>query len=355
MNLNRLAHHAGEWLRGTGADSDIVISCRMRLARNIPDMPFVGRCTDEQKRELARTLSRHVLDAGIGDGALYVPLSELGGVDRTLLVERHLISTEHAEADGARGVAFNIGESIAVMINEEDHLRIQVFSSGFQPEHAWAAVDGLDDRIGERVSYAFSEQLGYLTACPTNVGTGMRASVMLHLPALGMTKQIEQVVHAVQKMGLAVRGLYGEGTQALGGLYQVSNQVTLGKSEVEIVDSIASTVPTIVQMERSARRALLDQHREQIEDKVWRSLGVLQSARLVSSNETLEHLSQLRLGVNVGLVQSPDLGTINQLFILTLPAHLQKLEGRELEPRQRDRVRATLIRQTLEGRGPTAS
>jgi protein arginine kinase len=355
MDLSRLAHHAGEWLRGTGADSDIVISCRVRLARNVPDTPFVGRCTPEQKNELAEMLSRSVLAADIGDSPLYLPLGELGGVDRTLLVERHLISTEHAEAEGARGVVFNTHESTAVMINEEDHLRIQVFCAGFQPEQVWARVDALDDRIGERIDYAYSEQLGYLTACPTNVGTGLRASVMLHLPALGMTRQIEQVVHAVQKMGLAVRGLYGEGTQALGGLYQVSNQVTLGKSETEIIDSIASTIPTIVRMERDARRALLDQHREQIEDKVWRSLGVLQSARLVSSTETLEHLSQLRLGVNVGLVKSPDLGTINQLFILTLPAHLQKLEGRELEPRQRDRVRASLIRQTLEGGGTMTS
>jgi len=233
------------------------------------------------------------------------------------------------------------------MINEEDHLRAQAFRSGFHIEETWATIDALDDRIGERIPYAFSEQLGYLTACPTNVGTGMRASVMLHLPALGITTQIEQVVHAVQKMGLAVRGLYGEGTQALGNLYQVSNQMTLGKSEQEIIENIASTVPTIVTMERKAREALMEQSREQLEDKVWRSLGLLRSARSISSNETIDHLSHLRLGVNVGLIDRVDMGTINQLFILTLPAHLQKMEGRVLEPRQRDIVRANFIRETL--------
>ena len=347
MDLNTLARHAGEWLRGTGADADIVMSCRIRLARNVPDVPFVARCTPEQKAELAAMLSERVLDADIGEGAQYMSLEGVDQIDRLFLVERHLISTEHAEADGARGVAFDVRETMSVMVNEEDHLRIQAFRSGFHPEETWAAIDALDDRIGERVQYAFSEQLGHLTACPTNVGTGMRASVMLHLPALGMTRQIEQVVHAVQKMGLAVRGLYGEGTQASGGLYQVSNQMTLGKSELEIIGNIASTVPTIITMERKAREALMAQSREQLEDKIWWSYGLLRSVRVISSGETIDHLSHLRLGVNLGLVDRLDMGTINQLFILTLPAHLQKIEGRELEPRQRDIVRANFIRETL--------
>lgn len=347
MDLNQLARHAGEWLRGTGTDCDIVVSCRIRLARNVPDVPFISRCSPEQRAELAQMLSRKVLDADVGEGSQYLALDQLPELDRLFLVERHLISKEHGEADGPRGVVFDVRETVSVMVNEEDHLRIQAFRSGFHLEDTWAAIDALDDRIGDRVHYAFSEQLGYLTACPTNVGTGMRASVMLHLPALGMTRQIEQVVHAVQKMGLAVRGLYGEGTQASGNFYQVSNQVTLGKSELEIVENITSTVPTIVNMERSARQGLLDQNREQLEDKVWRSLGVLSSARVISSGETIDHLSHLRMGVNMGLVDRLDTATINQLFILTLPAHLQKIEGRPLEPRERDVARAQFIRETL--------
>jgi len=347
MDLNQLARHAGEWLRGTGADADIVISCRIRLARNVPDLPFTSRCTPGQKAELAEMLSRKVLESDIGDGAQYLSLEDTEEIDRQFLVERHLISREHADAEGPRGVVFDARETVGVMVNEEDHLRIQVFRSGCHLEETWAAIDALDDRVSERVHYAFSETLGYLTACPTNVGTGMRASVMLHLPALGMTHQIEQVVHAVQKMGLVVRGLYGEGTQASGGLYQISNQLTLGKSETEIVENITSTVPTIVTMERRSRTALMKQNREQLEDKVWRSLGALQTARLLTSNETMDHLSHLRLGINLGLVDHLDTATVNQLFILTLPAHLQKIEGRVLEPKQRDLVRAQFVRETL--------
>jgi len=347
MDLNGLSRHAGEWLRGTGTDSDIVISCRIRLARNIPDLPFITRCTPAQKTELADILSEKVVESDIGEGGRYLSMEGLPEIDREFLVERHLISKELADAEGARGVAFDLRETVSVMINEEDHLRIQAFRSGFHLEDTWAAINALDDRISERLDYAFSEQLGYLTACPTNVGTGMRASVMLHLPALGLTRQIEQVVQAVQKMGLVVRGLYGEGTQASGSLYQVSNQMTLGKSEMEIVENITCTVPTIVTMERKARQALMDGNREQLQDKIWRSFGLLGCARLISSGETIEHLSQLRLGVNLGLIDRLDAATVNQLFILTLPAHLQKIEGKALEPKQRDIVRAQFIRETL--------
>lgn len=347
MELEGFARHAGEWLRGTGTDADIVIASRVRLARNLPDFPFVSRCTLAQKSELAELLSEKVVKAGVGENTKYLPLEDLPTVDRMFLVERHLISRELAEAKGSRGVVFDERETSSVMINEEDHLRIQVFHSGFHLEEAWGAANIIDDKIAEKIDFAFSEQLGYLTACPTNLGTGMRASVMIHLPALGLTRQIEQVVHAVQKMGLVVRGLYGEGSQASGNFFQISNQATLGKSELEIVESITSTVPTIVMMERKARQALMDQNRELLEDRVWRSLGLLRSARVINSSETLEHLSHLRLGVNLGLIDKLDSATVNQLFILTLPAHLQKIEGRVLEPKQRDIVRAHFIRIAL--------
>ena len=262
------------------------------------------------------------------------------------LRERHLISKEHAEADGARGVAIDDKETVSVMVNEEDHLRIQVLKSGFQLGETWEIIDELDDAIDHELTYAFSAELGYLTACPTNVGTGMRASVMLHLPGLLFTKQIDKVITAVGKMSLVVRGLYGEGTQYAGSLYQISNQVTLGKSEEEILDNIVSTVPQIVRYERRAREMLLSQNRPKLEDRVYRSLGMLKSARTISSSETITLLSHLRLGINLGLIEMA-IGQVNQLFIRTLPAHLQKMEGEELGPDERDRARATFIRTSL--------
>jgi len=262
------------------------------------------------------------------------------------LVERHLISKEHADSEGARGVALNDEETVSIMVNEEDHLRLQVLKSGFNLGETWELIDEIDDAIDREVDYAFSPELGYLTACPTNVGTGMRASVMLHLPALLFTRQIEKVITAVGKMHLVVRGLYGEGTQYSGSLHQISNQITLGKSEEEILDNIVSTVPQIVRYERRAREMLLSQNRAKLEDRIYRSLGMLKSARTISSSETITLLSHLRLGINLGLIEM-GIGQVNQLFIRALPAHLQKLEGKELEPEERDAARATFIRENL--------
>ena len=347
MEINELARHAGEWLRGEGPESDIIISSRIRLARNLADFPFTNRASAEQKVEIGELLQNRIAKLEVNDGGLsYFDLSNLTPLDLEFLVERHLISKEHAEADGARGVAIDDKETVSVMVNEEDHLRIQVLKSGFQLGETWEIIDELDDAIDHELTYAFSAELGYLTACPTNVGTGMRASVMLHLPGLLFTKQIDKVITAVGKMSLVVRGLYGEGTQYAGSLYQISNQVTLGKSEEEILDNIVSTVPQIVRYERRAREMLLSQNRPKLEDRVYRSLGMLKSARTISSSETITLLSHLRLGINLGLIEMA-IGQVNQLFIRTLPAHLQKMEGEELGPDERDRARATFIRTSL--------
>jgi protein arginine kinase len=222
-----------------------------------------------------------------------------------------------------------------------------VLRCGFELAETWTTADAVDNAIAERVPLAFSPRLGFLTACPTNVGTGMRVSVMLHLPALEMTKQIEKVFHAVAKINLAVRGLYGEGTQASGNLYQISNQITLGKSEADILREIRGTIPEIIKNERKARDILMAQSRRHIEDRVWRAYGMLRSARIISSNETIALLSHLRLGVNLGIVDHVDIGAINQLFVKTLPAHLQVLVGQDLEPQERDVARADYIRQSL--------
>ena len=233
------------------------------------------------------------------------------------------------------------------MVNEEDHLRLQVLHSGYSIRQCWELINQLDDAVEEKISYAFSEEFGYLTACPTNVGTGMRASVMLHLPALAMTKQIDRVFRALQKIQLAVRGLYGEGSQASGDFYQISNNITLGKTEEEIISNIEVVVPTIVNYERTARRGLIKENKQTLHDRVSRAYGILRAAQTISSEETMSLLSSVRMGVNLNLIQDLGIDLINDLFIHTQPAHLQKLEGKELEGEDRNIARASYLRRRL--------
>jgi protein arginine kinase len=236
---------------------------------------------------------------------------------------------------------------LSVMVNEEDHLRLQAIRAGFQVNEAHEDLRSIDERLDRELGFAFSKDFGYLTACPTNVGTGMRASVMFHLPALVFTKQIDKVFAGVTKINLAVRGFYGEGTQASGDFFQISNQITLGLAEVDILNALGRIVPKIVAYEREVRSHLLDKDRLRLEDKIWRALGTLRVARSISSEETMDLLSSVRLGVNLGLLTDVDIETVNELFILTQPAHLQKLEKRELEPLERDVTRAEYIRDKL--------
>jgi len=244
-------------------------------------------------------------------------------------------------------VLFNRSEMLAVMVNEEDHLRIQAIRAGFQIREAFADIQWIDDQLDQDLKFAYSEEFGYLTACPTNVGTGMRASVMFHLPALVFTKQIDKVFASVTKINLAVRGFYGEGTQASGDFYQISNQVTLGVSEEDVLELLIRVVPKIVSYEREVREHLIAKDRLRLEDKIWRAYGVLQAARSISSEETMDLLSAVRLGVNLGLLGNVDISTVNELFILTQPAHLQRLEKRDLDPNERDATRAEFIRRQL--------
>lgn len=347
MRLTDLVRQPGEWLRGTGADNDIVISTRIRLARNVAGYPFVTRMKPDLQAELSQRLCEAIVNDDVVPESHYFDLKVASEIERRLLVERHLISKEHEEAATERGVAIKADEAVSIMVNEEDHLRIQVLHAGFELAETWKLADQIETALGERVPYAFSERLGFLTACPTNVGTGMRASVMLHLPALEMAKQIEKVFHAVAKINLVVRGLYGEGTQASGNLYQISNQITLGKTEEEIIQEIQGVMPEIVENERRARQFILQRNRQQLEDRIWRAYGMLRHARVISSSETIALLSHLRLGVHLGLLTDLDIPRINQLFVQTLPAHLQVLEGRELDPQTRDIARATHIRKCL--------
>jgi protein arginine kinase len=352
VDLDNLTHTSGEWLRASGPESDIVISSRIRLARNLAQFPFPNRADEAVRTEIERLLQDRISRLEIGTVFDYVDVSTLENLDRQFLVERQLISREHAESHGSRGVGISGEENVSLMINEEDHLRIQVLRSGFALDDCWHEIDRLDDAIEEHVTYAFSEQLGYLTACPTNVGTGIRVSVMLHLPALVITKEIQKVFQALQKISLAVRGLYGEGSQAMGDFYQISNQVTLGQSEEKLIASVKDVVPNIIEYERRVRNELVKENRQQLHDKVSRAYGILKSAQSISSEETMHLLSSVRMGINLGLIDDLKIPTVNELFIHTQPAHLQKLRRKHLESAERNEARATYLRFRLVGGEP---
>jgi protein arginine kinase len=348
MKISDLTNHAGEWLRGSGPMSEVVISSRMRLARNVAGHRFLTRSTRHQRQVLEQRIRDTILGAQLAPKMLYVDLESAPEIDRELLVERHLISKQHAAAEGARGVAVGENETVSIMVNEEDHLRIQVLRSGLQLEEAWEQISHIDDKLESKLDFAFHPRFGYLTACPTNVGTGIRVSVMLHLPALKLTGEIEKVFRAAKDMRLAVRGLYGEGTEATGDFYQISNQTTLGKTEEEIISDFKhQVIPKIIDYEHHARRTLLNERTSALDDKVFRALGLLRSARLMAGEEVLFLLSHLRMGVNLGRIKDVDLRTINELFLLTQRAHLQKIQGKKMDGDIRRAARADYIRQRL--------
>jgi protein arginine kinase len=350
MKLSDLTSHAGEWLRGSGPMSEIVISSRIRLARNIAGYHFLTKCTRHQRTSLEHRVRDVILNAGLVAQMLYVDLDNAPDVDKQLLVERHLISKHHAAAEGSRGVAVGENETLSIMVNEEDHLRIQVLRSGLQLEEAWEQINGIDDKLEAKLDFAFHPRFGYMTACPTNVGTGIRVSVMLHLPALKLTGEIEKVFRAAKDMRLAVRGLYGEGTEATGDFYQISNQSTLGKSEEDIISDFKHLViPKIIEYEQHARRTLLNDRTIALDDKVFRALGTLRSARLMTSEDVLFQLSHLRMGIHLGRVKDVDIRTVNELFLLAQPAHLQKMQGKKLEGDARRAIRAEFVRARLSG------
>jgi protein arginine kinase len=348
VELNDLTNTIGEWLRGSGPQADIVMSTRIRLARNLAEFPFISRASEQDRNDIEKLLRDRVMRIRESSGELlYVNVSDLDRLDRQFLVERQLISREHAEAQGARAVVIDSGERISLMINEEDHLRIQCMHSGLDVQAAWEQIDRIDDLISEQVNYAFHPRLGYLTACPTNVGTGVRVSVLMHLPALVITRQIDKVFRSLQKISLAVRGLYGEGSQAMGDFYQISNQQTLGRSEKELVDQVTDVVPALIHYEREARAFLIKESQQTLHDQVSRAYGILRTAQTISSEETMHLLSKVRMGINLGLIADLSMPVLNELFIRTQPAHLQKISGVELNTADRNIERARFLRRYL--------
>ena len=357
--LDELIKQPSEWLRGVGPVSDIVMSSRIRLARNLEKFPFATRATKASQAEVLKVVKEALSHTITLKKPLFLEVGDLDEVNRQFLVERHLVSREHVVHPEHKGVAIGQGEVISVMINEEDHLRIQVMQSGMNLRDGWSLIDTLDDELSEALPYAYSTDWGYLTCCPTNTGTGMRASVMAHLPSLVITKQINKVLHTITKLGLTARGLYGEGTEASGNFFQISNQVALGRAEDEIIENIERILKEVIHQEQAAREALMTSNRVQLEDRIWRAFGILKHAKTMSSNEALDLLSAVRLGVDLGLMSTNgeaassrnglDRTTVNELFIFSQPAHLQKLEGKALTAKERDTKRAQLIRNRLGG------
>jgi protein arginine kinase len=348
MKLSDFTTRSGEWLRGMGPHSEVVISSRIRLARNVSGERFCSRLDRARRAELEKRIRLAILAAELAPSMLYADLTQSVELERQLLVERHLISKPHAASEDPRGVAVSGDEQISIMVLEEDHLRIQVLRSGLQLDEAWEQISAVDDKLDDSLEFAFSKRLGYLTACPTNVGTGIRVSVMLHLPALKLTGDIEKVFRAAKDLKLAVRGLYGEGTEATGDFYQVSNQVTLGKVEEDIISDFRHTIiPRIVEFEQMARRTLLNERTPFLDDKVHRAIGLLRSARILTSEEVLFLLSHVRLGANLGRLRDIDVGLINELFLNTQQSHLQKVLGKRLDTEPRRVARAEYVRKKL--------
>jgi protein arginine kinase len=350
MVLNDLLNHTSEWLKGTGPHSDIVISSRIRFARNLENCPFPHWANKKQSKLVLDAMEQAVSNLELPKEPTIFRLSDLDSIDKQFLIERHLMSYEHAQKPDSKAVIIDHEEVLAIMVNEEDHLRIQVMQSGFNLHEAYNIVNKIDDGLSKGLSFAFSAEWGYLTACPTNTGTGMRGSVMLHLPALVMTRQINQVLAAIAKLSFTTRGLYGEGTQATGNFFQISNQLSMGSSEQEIIENINGLIRQIIEQEKQSREILFNQNREMLEDKINRSFGILKSAHIITSQETTELLSLLRLGCDLGIVKDIDRRSINELFIITQPAHLQKLETKKLTSQERDLKRAQLIRTKLTGK-----
>ncbi len=338
------------WMKADAPSADVVLSSRVRLARNLAGIRFPHQASDADLAKVAEQVHRAIRTVkGLSDLTV-IRLCEAPALDRQILVEKHLISPQHAQGAKHRLVAIRPDETVSVMVNEEDHIRIQALLPGLQLEAALKLASEIDDMFESSLDYAFDEKLGYLAACPTNTGTGLRASVMVHLPALAITGQVGRVLSTVSNVGVAVRGLYGEGTEATGNVFQLSNQVTLGRSEPELVENLVRVTRQVIDQERGVRDRLVRERKEQLEDKVNRAYGLLSHARLITSEEALGLLSDVRLGVESGLLPGVDAKVLNELMVITQPAYLQRIMGRELGPQERDVWRAALMRERIRAR-----
>ncbi|QST00160.1 protein arginine kinase [Pontibacillus sp. ALD_SL1] len=350
MSLEQFMNEAiSPWLKEEGPDSDIVMSSRIRLARNFDHIPFPIVADQEELEQVVEFFKEEYEDQSFGPykDFEFIHMSKLNPTEKRVLVEKHLISPHLSDYAKNGATLISQNEQVSVMVNEEDHIRVQLYFPGFQLEKALEQASDFDDWLEEKINFAFDEKRGYLTSCPTNVGTGLRASVMMHLPALTMTQQMSRLIPAINQLGLVVRGIYGEGSEAIGNIFQISNQITLGKSERDIVDDLKSVVEQLIEQERNARQQIIQQNGIQLEDKIFRSYGVLANSRIIESKEAAKCLSDVRLGIDLGYINSLSKTILNELMILTQPGFLQQYAQQNLSPDERDVRRAALIRERL--------
>lgn len=337
-----------KWYEQSGAEGDICVSTRVRFARNLSRFPFPAKMTDEQARTLIDETSRALAASRIGGDFRLIDMEQASATERSTLVERHLISPDLANGSRPRAVLVSSDESVSVMINEEDHLRIQVLEAGLAPEKALERAKAIDDVFDAALGYAFDEKLGYLTSCPTNLGTGMRVSVMLHLPALEAAHEISGMISGAGGMGFTARGIYGEGSAAEGSLYQFSNRITLGYDEDDVAKRMLSLAKQIITRERSLRGQMLARDRDGLEDSVWRAVGTLKYARRIDTAEALELLGRVRTGASLGVIPA-DYGRLNGLLWAVRPSSIVTRSGKdELDPSERDKLRAELLHEAIE-------
>jgi len=343
------------WLDGSGAEAGVVLSTRIRLARNVDGYAFATRAREGERLRMLAQVREALASAGSTSGGTLLRLDQVDPLERQLLYERHLVSRELAAIEPGQsprsGAAVQTGLHYAVMVNEEDHLRIQALRSGLDLFRAYADAEAIDLDIGQKVPFSYHHEFGYLTACPTNVGTGLRASVLMHLPGLVLTKEIGRVLAGLQQVGLTYRGLYGEGSEVIGNFFQVSNQTTLGRSEEELLQYLDGVVRTVIGKEHEARRVLLREAGYILEDKLWRAYGTLRYARSVSFEEAMNLLSGVRLGVGLNLIRGVGVDTLNTLLVFSQSAHLSRAGGgrQVLSEDDASVARAAFVRETLAG------
>ncbi len=347
MDIHEFLVPPAQTAQRRGPYEKIVMSSRVRLARNIKDAAFPGWAKKPERIRVMEMIRPAIQALPEMKKSFSETMDNLSALDKQILVERHLISREHAAKTAGSGVVLNQDETLCFMINEEDHLRMQALRPGLQLRQAWTAIDQADSLLEKKLEYAFSPELGYLTACPTNIGTGIRVSAMLHLPGLVLAEQITPIIQSVNKLGLAVRGLYGEGTEALGNVFQVSNQMTLGETETAIVERLEKVLAQIIEHEDNARASLLEKKAKMVFNHIGRAYGILANAHSISSKETMNLLSLMRVGVDLGLFPGVDRSLVDELFILTQPAHLQKQHSEKLSAEERDLLRADMVRERL--------
>lgn len=351
MSIEDLIYDKAELTHSKSMPEPIVLSTRIRLARNLENYYFPDWAKVGKRKEVLKVCKDCMSGLSAFKGANIFNCNELNEVEKGALVERHLISPEFAEKKEGSGVLINQDQSVAVMVNEEDHLRIQVLRNGYKFNLAWTEIDEIDNQIDENLDYAFSPTLGYLTACPTNLGTGLRASIMMHLPGLVIVGHMEKVIRACNHLNLAVRGIYGEGSEAIGSIFQISNQQTLGESEVEIIRKLMGVLDTVIEQEKNARRQLMNMDRFRVFDKIGRAFGILQNGYSVNSNEAMNLLSLMRLAVDFNILANRHRRMIDRLLIETQPAHIQLLMGEDIDPQERDSFRAMLLRERFRAIG----